>query len=204
MAHPPNIWLSYKQAISTHCNLRQKEINFPFRHLIRHTNPSKSFLKPASSRFRPKINSYLRKMSILPDCRVFDYSANFSTHDSTVPNKTPRGIPMVLCVRSSVRDCGRVRERATSSNYRFTQQIKNIDDSLKISGYIRSPRAIEADRRYTGKYINGINLTWQHSSIKNVKLKKNDFNLELRAFRICIQYLEYSRYLQFSSALILL
>jgi hypothetical protein len=48
-------------------------------------------------------------MSILPDCRVFDYSANFSTHDSTVPNKTPRGIPMVLCVRSSVRDCGRVR-----------------------------------------------------------------------------------------------
>ena len=24
-------------------------------------------------------------MSILPDCRVFDYSANFSTHDSTVP-----------------------------------------------------------------------------------------------------------------------
>ena len=63
-------------------------------------------------------------------------------------------------------------ERATSSNYRFTQQIKNIDDSLTISGYIRSPRAIEADRRYTGKYINGINLTWQHSSIKNVKLKK--------------------------------
>ena len=95
-------------------------------------------------------------------------------------------------------------ERATSSNYRFTQQIKNIDDSLTISGYTRSPRAIEADRRYIGKYINGINLTWQHSSIKNVKLKKNDFNLELRAFRICIQYLEYSRHLQFSSALILL
>ena len=94
--------------------------------------------------------------------------------------------------------------KCTSSNYRFTQQIKNIDDSLTISGYIRSPRAIEADRRYTGKYINGINLTWQHSSIKNGKLKKNDFNLELRAFRICIQYLEYSRYLQFSSALILL
>ena len=43
-------------------------------------------------------------------------------------------------------------ERATSSNYRFTQQIKNIDDSLTISGYIRSPRAIEADNRYTGKY----------------------------------------------------
>jgi hypothetical protein len=95
-------------------------------------------------------------------------------------------------------------ERATSSNYRLTQQIKNIDDSLTISGYIRSPRAIEADRRYTGKDINGINLTWQHSSIKNVKLKKNDFNLELRAFRICIQYLEYSRHLQFSSELILL
>ena len=108
-----NIWLSYKQAISTHRNLRQKEINFPFRHLIRHTNPSNSFLKPASSRFRPKNHSYLRKMSILPDCRVFDYSANFSTHDSTVPNKTPRGIPMVLCVRSSVRDCGRVRCQST-------------------------------------------------------------------------------------------
>ena len=44
-------------------------------------------------------------------------------------------------------------ERATSSNYRFTQQIKNIDDSLTISGYIRSPRAIEADRRYTGPLL---------------------------------------------------
>ena len=110
MAHPPTYGFHIlKQAISTHRNLRQKEINFPFRHLIRHTNPSKSFLKPASSRFRPKNHSYLRKMSILPDCRVFDYSANFSTHDSTVPNKTSRGIPMVLCVRSSVRDCGRVR-----------------------------------------------------------------------------------------------
>jgi hypothetical protein len=36
-------------------------------------------------------------------------------------------------------------EHSTSSNYRFTQQIKNIDDSLTISGYIRSPRAIETD-----------------------------------------------------------
>jgi hypothetical protein len=75
----------YKQAISTHRNLRQKEINFPFTHLIRHTNPSKSFLKSASSRFRPKIHPYLREMSILPVCQVFDYSANFSTHDSIVP-----------------------------------------------------------------------------------------------------------------------
>ena len=118
-----NIWLSYKQAISTHRNLCQKEINFPFRHLIRHTNPSKSFLKPASSRFRPKNHSYLRKMSILPDCRVFDYSANFSTHDSTVPNKTPRGIPMVLCVRSSVRDCGRVRYCNLSNSHRISSHF---------------------------------------------------------------------------------
>ena len=86
------------------------------------------------SRFRPKNHSYLRKMSILPDCRVFDYSANFSTHDSTVPNKTPRGIPMVLCVRSSVRDCGRVslyymqaHSRTQSPSYaRSTERDKGL------------------------------------------------------------------------------
>ena len=61
MAHPPTC-LSYKQAISTHRNLRpQKEINFPFRHLIRHTNPSKSFLKPAWFRFRPKIQGVVKR-----------------------------------------------------------------------------------------------------------------------------------------------
>ena len=100
--------MTSQQAIITYHNLRQKEINFPLTLPIRRTNPPKSFLKHVSSRFRPKIHPYFRKMSILPDCRVFDYSADFSTHDSTVPNKTPRGIPMVLCVRSSVRDCGRV------------------------------------------------------------------------------------------------
>ena len=120
MAHPPTYGFHInKLSALTVILIRQKEINFPFRHLIRHTNPSKSFLKPASSRFRPKNHSYLRKMSILPDCRVFDYSANFSTHDSTVPNKTPRGIPMVLCVRSSVRDCGRVRLCGISEPWTF-------------------------------------------------------------------------------------
>jgi hypothetical protein len=78
-------------------------------------------------------------------------------------------------------------ERATSSNYRFTQQIKNIDDSLTISGYIRSPRAIEADIL--------VNTSIGHQSdlatfeYKKRKIKKSLY-LELRAFRICIQYLE--------------
>jgi hypothetical protein len=78
-------------------------------------------------------------------------------------------IPSSFQISSSICLCG-------GESHKFKLQIyaanKSIDDSLTISGYIRSPRAIEADRRYTGKYINGINLTWQHSSIKNVKLKK--------------------------------
>ena len=84
MAHPPHGFHINKLAISTQCNLRQKQIKFPFTHLISYTNPSKSFLKLVSSRFRPQIYPYLRKMSISPVCQVFDYPANFSTHDSTV------------------------------------------------------------------------------------------------------------------------
>ena len=112
MAHRPTYGFHInKLRISTHRNLRQKEINFPFRHPIRHTNPSKSFLKPVSSRFRPKIHSYLRKMSILPDCRVFDYSANFSTHDSTVPR-----ISDVCCQRLT-------RERAYSPVLKYNEGL---------------------------------------------------------------------------------
>jgi hypothetical protein len=95
----------------TYHNLRQKEINFPLTLPIRRTNPPKSFLKHVLARFRSKIHPYFRKMSILPDCRVFDYSANFSTHDSTVPR-----ISDVCCQRLT-------RERAYSPVLKYNEGL---------------------------------------------------------------------------------
>jgi hypothetical protein len=83
-------------------------INFPSTLLIRLTNPLISFLKSASIRFRPKIYQFLAKNMKFTHCRVFDYFAKFSTHDSTVLRISVESPNLRT---GATRNCGRVSSR---------------------------------------------------------------------------------------------
>jgi hypothetical protein len=80
-------------------------------------------------------------------------------------NKTPRGIPMVLCVRSSVRDCVRVRLNTIESKMSATANVaRENEEIIKLKLDLSNER-----ERYMGLELNMLEIVREkNNEIQNL------------------------------------